>query len=107
MLVPGMFSLSLASVRKEQLHQLDELTAHIACTRLAANVEALLLCAAQRGGRTTYFGPLGDESSQLISYLQSVPGETEVLYNKQCMPYRTFGHHVQLCTGASSAPVAV
>ncbi|WIA42005.1 hypothetical protein OEZ86_009302 [Tetradesmus obliquus] len=28
----------------------------------------------QRGGRTTYFGPLGDESSQLISYLQCVPG---------------------------------
>ncbi|KAF6263806.1 ABC-2 type transporter-domain-containing protein [Scenedesmus sp. NREL 46B-D3] len=28
----------------------------------------------QRGGRTTYFGPLGHESSQLISYLQSVPG---------------------------------
>jgi hypothetical protein len=32
----------------------------------------------QRGGRTTYFGPLGHESSQLISYLQSVPGELGV-----------------------------
>jgi hypothetical protein len=28
----------------------------------------------QRGGRTTYFGPLGHESSLLIQYLQSEPG---------------------------------
>lgn len=29
----------------------------------------------QRGGRTTYFGPLGQESSLLVSYLQAVPGQ--------------------------------
>ncbi len=28
----------------------------------------------QRGGRTTYFGPLGEHSEALISYLKSVPG---------------------------------
>ena len=28
----------------------------------------------QRGGRLTYFGPLGHESSNLISYLESYPG---------------------------------
>lgn len=31
--------------------------------------------AMQRGGRTTYFGPLGQESSLLVSYLQAVPGQ--------------------------------
>ncbi|KAG1677139.1 hypothetical protein FOA52_000945 [Chlamydomonas sp. UWO 241] len=28
----------------------------------------------QRGGRTTYFGPLGFESNKLVGYLQAVPG---------------------------------
>jgi hypothetical protein len=28
----------------------------------------------QRGGRTTYFGPLGHHSSALVAYLQAVPG---------------------------------
>lgn len=28
----------------------------------------------QRGGRLTYFGPLGLESSQLIAYLEGQPG---------------------------------
>ncbi len=28
----------------------------------------------QRGGRTTYFGPLGEHSSELIAYLEGVPG---------------------------------
>jgi hypothetical protein len=35
----------------------------------------------QRGGRTTYFGPLGHESCQLISYLQSVPGESHTMHS--------------------------
>lgn len=35
--------------------------------------DSLLLL--QRGGRTTYFGPLGVESSTLVSYLERVPGE--------------------------------
>lgn len=34
----------------------------------------LLLLLLQRGGRVTYFGPLGRHSSALISYLQDVPG---------------------------------
>ena len=33
-----------------------------------------MLVLMQRGGRLTYFGPLGAESSELISYLQAVPG---------------------------------
>ena len=28
----------------------------------------------QRGGRTTYFGALGKESSQLVAYLEAAPG---------------------------------
>jgi hypothetical protein len=28
----------------------------------------------QRGGRLTYFGPLGEESSTLIVYLEGQPG---------------------------------
>jgi ABC-type multidrug transport system ATPase subunit len=28
----------------------------------------------QRGGRTTYFGPLGKDSKKLINFLQQVPG---------------------------------
>ncbi len=28
----------------------------------------------QRGGRLTYFGPLGNESSDLIAYLEGQPG---------------------------------
>lgn len=28
----------------------------------------------QRGGRLTYFGPLGDESAALIEYLEGQPG---------------------------------
>ena len=34
--------------------------------------DSLLLL--QRGGRTTYFGPLGTESSTLAGYLMRVPG---------------------------------
>jgi hypothetical protein len=30
----------------------------------------------QRGGRTTYFGPLGQESSLLVAYLLATPGDT-------------------------------
>ena len=29
----------------------------------------------QRGGRTTFFGPLGEESCKLVAYLEAVPGE--------------------------------
>jgi ABC-type multidrug transport system ATPase subunit len=29
----------------------------------------------QRGGRVTYFGPLGEHSSALVYYMESVPGE--------------------------------
>lgn len=36
-------------------------------------------CSVQRGGRTTYFGPLGVESSLLVAYLQAVPGERDSL----------------------------
>lgn len=35
---------------------------------------ALAPLALQLGGRLTYFGPLGEESSALIAYLQAVPG---------------------------------
>lgn len=35
--------------------------------------DSLLLL--QRGGYTTYFGPLGEESSTLAAYLMRVPGE--------------------------------
>jgi ABC-type multidrug transport system ATPase subunit len=35
--------------------------------------DSLLLM--QRGGRVTYFGPLGEHSNELVSYLQAVPGE--------------------------------
>ena len=28
----------------------------------------------QRGGRTTFFGPLGQESHKLVAYLEAVPG---------------------------------
>lgn len=38
--------------------------------------DSLLLM--QRGGRVTYFGPLGEHSSELVSYLQAVPGEGRV-----------------------------
>ena len=34
--------------------------------------DSLLLL--QRGGRTTYFGPLGHESAALAAYLMGVPG---------------------------------
>lgn len=30
----------------------------------------------QRGGRVTYFGPLGEHSKDLLHYMESVPGET-------------------------------
>jgi hypothetical protein len=33
----------------------------------------------QRGGRLTYFGPLGFESSALIAYLQAQPGVEPIL----------------------------
>lgn len=33
-----------------------------------------LLVLMQKGGRLTYFGPLGHESSELIKYLEAVPG---------------------------------
>lgn len=33
----------------------------------------------QRGGRTTYFGPLGQESKHLVAYLQAVPGCPEIV----------------------------
>lgn len=36
------------------------------------------MCVPQRGGRTTYFGPLGHESSLLVAYLQAVPGGAAV-----------------------------
>eukprot|EP00955_Chlamydomonas_euryale_P035503 350146-Chlamydomonas_euryale.AAC.4 len=29
----------------------------------------------QRGGRVTYFGPIGEHSADLIGYLSSAPGE--------------------------------
>jgi hypothetical protein len=29
----------------------------------------------QKGGRVTYFGPLGEHSSALVHYLTSVPGQ--------------------------------
>lgn len=32
----------------------------------------------QRGGRTTYFGPVGESSSALIGYLKSVPGTPDL-----------------------------
>lgn len=48
-------------------------TIHQPSIEIFESFDNLLLL--QRGGRTTYFGPLGSESSQLIAYLQSVPGK--------------------------------
>jgi hypothetical protein len=44
--------------------------------------DRVLLCGLllQRGGRTTYFGPLGQESSMLVAYLQAVPGKERVFF---------------------------
>lgn len=33
-----------------------------------------VLCLLQRGGRVSYFGPLGVHSRALVDYLESVPG---------------------------------
>lgn len=41
--------------------------------RIFESFDMLLLI--QKGGRTTFFGPLGDHSSTLIDYLMAVPGE--------------------------------
>ena len=48
-------------------------TIHQPSIEIFESFDNLLLL--QRGGRTTYFGPLGAESNQLISYLQAVPGK--------------------------------
>lgn len=31
-------------------------------------------CVLQRGGRVTYFGPLGLHSRALVDYMESIPG---------------------------------
>eukprot|EP00878_Enallax_costatus_P039821 GHUV01045738.1.p1 GENE.GHUV01045738.1~~GHUV01045738.1.p1 ORF type:complete len:521 (+),score=145.25 GHUV01045738.1:208-1563(+) len=51
-------------------------TIHQPSIEIFESFDNLLLL--QRGGRTTYFGPLGVESSQLIAYLQSVPGTAPI-----------------------------
>jgi hypothetical protein len=42
-------------------------------TQIFEAFDMLLLI--QKGGRTTYFGPLGDHSAALINYLTAVPGD--------------------------------
>jgi len=38
--------------------------------------DSLLLL--KRGGKTVFFGPIGDKSSNLIGYLQSIPGTPSI-----------------------------
>jgi hypothetical protein len=47
-------------------------TIHQPSMDIFESFDALVLL--QRGGRLTYFGPLGRESCNLISYLESLPG---------------------------------
>jgi energy-coupling factor transporter ATP-binding protein EcfA2 len=48
----------------------------------------------QRGGRVAYFGPLGERSSALVHYMESVPGQAAA-----CLQACMFDMHavVQLC----------
>lgn len=50
----------------------------------------------QRGGRLTYFGPLGDESSVLTAYLESQPGVE---------PIRTGYNPATWCAGLAGPPL--
>lgn len=57
-------------------------TIHQPSIEIFESFDTLLLL--QRGGRTTYFGPLGQESSMLVDYLQAVPGEEHVFMFSFC-----------------------
>ena len=60
-----------------------------------------MLVLLQRGGRVTYFGPLGENSESLVSYLETYPGVSAIkpsLFpcNMDARSNRRFyGHHVQ------------
>lgn len=43
-----------------------------------ADAAAPIVRALQRGGRVTYFGPLGENSCELIAYLEGVPGTSPI-----------------------------
>lgn len=56
---------------------------HVPChaSQSLAGVAPACVCLLllQRGGRVTYFGPLGVHSKALVDYLESVPGEEGLL----------------------------
>jgi hypothetical protein len=64
--------------------------------------DSLLLL--QRGGRTTYFGPLGEHSRTLADYLMRVPGEAGAGQRTGLKSART---SLQPCAAALAALVAV